>query len=157
MRLEPLYRATFTTPEKWSVELAGPAGTEGQSFLLAEGRCEGRLSGCLRGANYPRRRTDNALVPDFRGVLQTADGAAVLFAWHGYARPGAAGMRELVGSITHVSDDERYRWLNDAMCILTGEVRPRSDGRGSDVDYDVAELVWEPRAQVKGNPGPGEG
>src|SRR5690242_2612110 len=111
MRLEPVYRATFTTPERWSVELAGPAGTEGQSFLIAEGRCEGRLSGRLRGANYPRRRTDNTLVPDFRGVLQTADGAAVLFAWHGYARPGAAGMRELVGSITHVSDDERYRWL----------------------------------------------
>ena len=51
MRLEPLYRATFTTPEAWSVELAGPAGTEGQSFLIAEGRCDGRL----RGANYPRR------------------------------------------------------------------------------------------------------
>lgn len=55
MRLEPLYRATFTTPEAWSVELAGPAGTEGQSFLIAEGRCEGRLPGRLRGANYPRR------------------------------------------------------------------------------------------------------
>ena len=56
MRLEPLYRATFTTPEAWSAELAGPAGTEGQSFLIAEGRCEGRLPGRLRGANYPRRR-----------------------------------------------------------------------------------------------------
>ena len=39
--------------------------------------------------------------------------------------------------------DERYRWLNDAVCTLTGEVRPRSDGSGSDVEYDVAELVWE--------------
>ena len=66
MRLQPLYRATFTTPEAWSAELAGPAGTEGQSFLIAEGRCEGRL----RGANYPRRRTGNALLPDLRGVLQ---------------------------------------------------------------------------------------
>ena len=56
MRLKPLYRARFTTPEAWSVELAGPAGTEGQSFLIAEGRCEGRLSGRLRRANYPRRR-----------------------------------------------------------------------------------------------------
>ena len=79
MRLKPLYRATFTTPEARSVELAGPAGTEGQSFLIAEGRCEGRLPGRRRGANYPRRRTGNALLPDFRGVLQTADGAAVLF------------------------------------------------------------------------------
>jgi len=146
MRLEPLSRATFTTPEAWSVELADPAGTEGQNFLIAEGRCEGRLSGRLRGANYPRRRTDNALVPDFRGVLQTACGAAVLFAWHGYARPAAGGIRELVGSVTHVSDDERYRWLNDVVCTLTGEVRPRSDGSGLDVEYDVAELVWEPLA-----------
>lgn len=127
MRLEPLYRATFTTPEAWSVELAGPAGTERRSFLIAEGR----LSGRLRGANYPRRRTDNALPPDFRGVLQTAGGAAVLLAWRGYARPAAGGMRELVGGVTHVCDDERYRWLNDAVCTLTGEVRPRSDGSGS--------------------------
>jgi len=66
MRLEPLYRATFTTPEAWSVELAGPAGTEGQSFLTAEGHCEGRLPARLRGANYPRRRTDNALLPGLR-------------------------------------------------------------------------------------------
>lgn len=44
------------------------------------------------------------------------------------------------------SDDERYRWLNDVVCTLTGEVPPRSDGSGFDVEYDVAELVWEPLA-----------
>jgi len=55
-------------------------------------------------------------------------------------------MRELVGGVTHVSGDERYRWLNDVVCALTGEVRPRSDGSGSDVEYDVAELLWEPLA-----------
>ena len=36
--------------------------------------------------------------------------------------------------------------LRDVVCTLTGEVRPRSDGSGSDVEYDVAELVWEPLA-----------
>jgi hypothetical protein len=45
-----------------------------------------------------------------------------------------------------MSGDERYRRLNDVVCTLTGEVRPRSDGTGSDVGYDVAELVWEPLA-----------
>lgn len=65
MRLEPLYRATFTTPEAWSVELAGPAGTEGQSFLIAEGHCEGRLSGRLRGANgMARGRATSSLSPE---------------------------------------------------------------------------------------------
>jgi hypothetical protein len=44
MRLEPLYTVTFTTPEAWSVEVDADAGIEGRSFLLAEGRCIGRLS-----------------------------------------------------------------------------------------------------------------
>jgi hypothetical protein len=143
VRLDPLYRATFTTPESWTVELAGAAGTEGQSFIIAEGRSEGRLSARLRGANYPRQRTDGALVPDFRGVLETDDGASLLFAWHGYARPPVEGMRQLVGSITHLTDDERYRGLNDVVCAMTGEVRPH-DGGGFEVVFDVAELVWEP-------------
>lgn len=146
MRLVPLYRMTFTTPEAWSVELVGPAGTEGQSFLIAEGCCEGRLSARLRGANYPRRRTDKALVADFRGVLETDEGVAVLFAWHGYARVGAGGAGEIVGSITHICGDERYRWLNNVVAALTGEIRPRGNGCGFDVVLDVAELVWEPLA-----------
>ena len=43
MRLEPLYRARFSAPQSWSVELSGPHGSEGQDFLLTEGRCEGRV------------------------------------------------------------------------------------------------------------------
>ena len=74
MRLEPLYRATFSTPEHWSVELAGEHGTEGQTFLIAEGRLDGRLSARLRGANFPRRRVDGALTPDFRGVSRRTTG-----------------------------------------------------------------------------------
>jgi hypothetical protein len=91
MRLEPLYRVTFTTPESWSVELEGDTGTEGQSFLIAEGRSEGRLSARYRAANFPRRRTDGTLTPDFRGVFETDDGASILFAWDGYARSGDGG------------------------------------------------------------------
>jgi hypothetical protein len=145
MRLDPLYRATFTTPESWAVELAGADGVEGQHFLIAEGRSEGRLSARMRAANYPRRRTDGTLLPDFRGALETDDGASVLFSWHGYGREGAGGgARELVGAVTHLSDDERYRWLNTAVCALTGEVRPRPGGDGFDVVIDVSEIVWEP-------------
>jgi Protein of unknown function (DUF3237) len=143
MRLEPLYRATFTTPEAWSVDVAG---SEGQLFLIAEGRATGRLSARLRAANYPRRRGDGTLLPDLRGVLETDDGAAVLFAWHGYATPPDGDRRRLVGSVTHVSDDARYRHLNDVVCALTGEVRPRAGGDGFEVVLEVAELVWEPAA-----------
>jgi hypothetical protein len=143
VRLEPLYRATFTTTERWSVDVDGEDGVEGQGFLLVEGRSEGRIAARLRGANYPRRRTDGVQNPDFRGVLETDDGATVLFAWHGYGLAAGDGSRPLVGSITHLTDDPRYRWLNQVVGTLAGEVRPHDDG-SLEVAVEVAELVWEP-------------
>lgn len=143
MRMEPLYRPTWTTPESWSVELEGEAGTEGRSFLIAEGRAEGRLSARFPAANYPHHRVDGTLTPDFRGVLETDDGATVLFAWQGYALSGSNDVRELVGSITQVSDDDRYRWLNDRIGAVVGEIRPLAGG-GSSVTIEVREIVWEP-------------
>jgi hypothetical protein len=135
MRLEPLYRVRFTTPERWSVQLTGSSRSEAQSFLIAEGRCEGRVAGRFRAANFPRTRVDGTLLPDFRGVVETDDGAALLFALRGYFRPATGG---LVGSMTHVTDDERYARLNDAVCAVAGEVGP------GEVVLEVAELVWEP-------------
>jgi Protein of unknown function (DUF3237) len=144
MRLDPLYRASFTTPEAWSVSLQASGGSEGQSFLIAEGRTEGRVNARYRAANFPRRRVDEALVPDFRGVLETDDAATILFAWQGLATMTETGMRRLSGSMTHVTGDDRYAWLNDRVCVLTGEVRPRETGEGFDVLLEVAELIWEP-------------
>jgi uncharacterized protein DUF3237 len=147
MRLEPLYRARFSTPRHWSVDLTGTGGTEGQNFLLTEGRCEGRIAATWRGANYPRRRTDGTVMPDFRGVLETDDGATILFAWHGYGHGAGAGTSRLVGSMTHITDDERYQWLNDAFSAVAGEVQRRPEGKaGLDVVLDVSQLVWEPLA-----------
>jgi hypothetical protein len=136
MRLEPLYRIRWTTPEAWSVDLSD--GAEGQSFFLAEGRCEGRVTGRFRAANFPRSRADGTLLPDFRGVVETDDGAVLMITLRGYLRTEREGRRELVGSATHVSDDKRYAHLNDAVCAVGGEVGP------SGVVVEVAELVWEP-------------
>jgi len=135
MRLEPFYRVRFTTPERWTVELSGESGSEAQSFLVAEGRCEGGISGWFRAANFPRTRVDGTLLPDFRGAVETDDGAALLFTLRGYFRPATGG---LVASMTHVTDDERYARLNDVVCAVVGEVRP------DEAVLDVAELVWEP-------------
>src|SRR5262245_39752364 len=49
MRLEPLYRMVFEYPQGWSVAVGG-GGYESQHLFLAEGHCEGRISGTLRGA-----------------------------------------------------------------------------------------------------------
>ena len=70
-------------------------------------------------------------------ILDTDDCATILFHWEGLARLTPSGMRELLGTMFHVSDDERYRWLNDRVCAVEGEVRPRGDGSGFDVILDV--------------------
>ena len=116
MRLESLYRVRFTTPE---------------------GRCEGLVSGQFRAATSSAARRRRSL-PDFRGVVETDDGGTILLAWHGYLRAGGGRPRQLVGSLTHQSDDERYARLNDTVCAVAGEVRP------DEVVLEVAELVWEP-------------
>jgi hypothetical protein len=143
MRLEPIYTVTFTTPEAWSVEVAEDAGVEGRSFLLAEGRSTGRLSARFRASNSPRKRADGALVPEFRGVLEPDEGGAILFEWQGLAVRSRAGTRRLLGSLVHMTDHPRYRWLNDRVCAVEGEVRPRTDGSGSEVVFEASEMVWE--------------
>ena len=143
MRLEPIYTVTFTTPEAWSVEVAGMGGAEGRSFLLAEGRSTGRLSARFRAANFPRKRADGSLLPEFRGVLEPDDGGAILFEWQGLAVRGVAGTRRLLGSLVHITDHPRYRWLNDRVCAVEGEVRPGTNGSGSEVVFVVSEMVWE--------------
>jgi len=141
--LEPLYRARFTPTDRWSVELGAASATEAQSLLFVEGRCEGQIAGALRASNFPRRRADGVLTPDFRGVVETDDGATILFTWQGYGVTAPDGVNRLVGALTHVSDDERYRWLNTVICAVAGTVEPRAAGPGFDVVLDVSQLVWQ--------------
>jgi hypothetical protein len=60
MRLEPLYRIRFSYPESWAVGLDG--GWQ-QMFFLAEGRCEGLVTGRFRGANFPRKEGADGPLP----------------------------------------------------------------------------------------------
>ena len=52
-----------------------------------------------------------------------------MFEWHGYGRAYPPGRRQIVGAVFHLSDHERYRRLNDVVCVCVGEVR-RPDGSG---------------------------
>lgn len=144
MRLEPLYRIAFTYPEAWEIGLEG--GWE-QHFYLAEGRCEGAISGRFRGANFPRRQgSTGPFRPDFRAVIETDDGATIMFEWHGYGRAYPPGRRQIVGAGFHQTDAEPYRRLNDVVCVCVGEVRAPADPARTapDLVVDVAELIWEP-------------
>jgi len=81
-------------------------------------------------------------------AIKTDDGATVLVESQGYGRAYPAGRRQVVGSLLHLSDDDRYRRLNDVMCVCVGEVRvPAAPAGEPDLVMDVAELVWEPIAQ----------
>src|SRR3712207_3127557 len=126
MRFEPLYTVTFTTPEAWSVEVVADAGIEERSFLLAEGRSTGRLSARYRAANFPRKRADAALMPEFRGLLETDDGATILFEWQGLAVLTDSGMRRLLGSLVrseeHTSELQSRQYL---VCRLLLEKKKR--------------------------------
>jgi hypothetical protein len=144
VRLAPLYRMTFTYPEAWSVGPMTSSDTEAKQLLLADGRCDGRLSGRLRAANHPRRRADGTYCPDFHGVIETDDGAIVLLDLGGYGRAYPVEARQVVGWVTHTTDHDTYRWLNDSVCAVAGEVRATPDGPL--LVLDVHELIWEPLA-----------
>jgi hypothetical protein len=81
--------------------------------------------------------------PTFRAVIETDDGAEIHFDYRGYGRAYPIGRRQIVISATHLSEDERYRWLNDSLSVGVGEVRSQEDGP-TELVVEWAELVWEP-------------
>ena len=149
MQLKPLYTVRFRYPSDWAVELTGPAGKEEQHFFFAEGRCTGTIAGSFRGANHPRRRTDLTFVPDFQGVIETDDGALIMFDYQGYGRAYPKGRRQIVTAAWHTTSHHKYAWLNDAVCVGCGEVRwpdkPPEQVKQVEVELviDFSELIWE--------------
>jgi hypothetical protein len=141
IQLKPLYRVRFSYPEGWGVSFSPPDGNEGQHFFIAEGRAEGRISGTFRGTNHPSRRSDGTYLPNFQGIIQTDDGAEILFDYRGYGRAYPAGRRQIVVVATHVSEDEKYRWLNDCVAVGVGEVRTL-EGGDAQLVIDWAEVLW---------------
>jgi len=146
MELKPLYRVRFTYSEEWSINLPSADRSEGQYYFVAEGRCEGRITGRFHGSNHPRRRGDGTYEPDFQGVINTDDGAVIFFDYRGYGRSYPSNRRQIVITGTHLTEDDRYQWLNDSVSVGVGEVRARP-GQASDLVIDWAELIWEPIAE----------
>lgn len=153
MRLEPLYRAVFRYPDGGhGTVIEGESGSEGHYFFVAEGEVTGRIEGTLQGANHPRSRVDRNALPNVQGAITTMDGATIIFDWQGFARPYPPERRQIVVSGRHTSGDARYAWLNDVVCVGTGEIRPRDASGasrqvvGGKIDFviDVAALIWEP-------------
>ncbi|HLD92846.1 MAG TPA: DUF3237 family protein, partial [Anaerolineales bacterium] len=111
--------------------------------FIATGRCEGRITGKFQGANHPARRSDGTYQPNFQGVIETEDGAEIYFDYRGYGRAYPPSRRQIVISATHLSSHEKYKWLNDTVCVGEGEVRSNPDDP-TELVIDWSELVWEP-------------
>ena len=67
----------------------------------------------------------------------------MLFDYRGYGRAYPVGRRQIVATGTHLSEDERYRWLNDSLSVGVGEVRSQPD-ESTELVVEWANLVWEP-------------
>lgn len=143
MRLEPLYRLTFRYTEEWEVSMGEGPSPAGVFFFIAEGHCSGTVVGRLRAANHPLRRGRWDVPPrsagDHRHRRRGDDHP-------GHARYGRAypvGARQVVVTVTHVSDHPRYARMNDCLSVGCGEVRRLSEDE-TELVIDVSELIWEP-------------
>jgi hypothetical protein len=143
MRLEPLctlaleYDERGGVPDGGFVLVAPYAGGDGSGYGAGHGTVRGeRLNGVAAWSNHPRRRSDGRMLPDAHGVILTDDGARVIFGLCGRTvfRDPDRGEQSLMGWFE--SDDERYLWLNDVVCVAEGEIR--MDTARADIDVYVA-------------------
>lgn len=147
MRLEYLcdFEGVFTSKP---VMVAPYSAREGAGYAEGEGRFTGeRLSGSARWSNFPRRRADGAMLPDMRGVITTPEGAPILFVIEGLTlwvgAPDASVGSQLF-HLTFTAEDERYAWLNNAVCVMEGKLDATiAPGRGNLGAAHIYRLVNE--------------
>jgi hypothetical protein len=125
MRLENLCDMDLGyTTEFFLVQPYG--GEEGTAYGEGDGTVTGkRLSGNVRWSNHPHRRSDGSMLPNTRGVIETPQGAYVIFDLEGrttWSEDGSRGGQNLV--VTFEAEDESYRWLNSVLCVGEGIIDP---------------------------------
>ena len=105
-------------------------GLEGAGYGTGEGTARGpRLNGSVRWSSHPRRRSDGTMQPAGEGLITTDDGALVLFSFSGRTVTLRTETGEKGGQLLHVlfeSADERYAWMNNAICVAEGTIDPGS-------------------------------
>lgn len=144
MRLDPLCELEAAYRESsfgQKFVLMKPYGNEGGSaYGELDGTIQGeKLRGALRLTNHPRRRSDGAMLPDANGLIKTHDDALVLVSMQGRTVPTEAGGRQLL-SVLFETDDERYKWLNNTVCVLEGTFNPKTMSMRAKIYSCVSDL-----------------
>jgi Protein of unknown function (DUF3237) len=99
-------------------------GLDGAGYASGSGRATGpRIEGSVRFSNNPRVRGDGVLLADLAGAIVTGDGARIVFSLHGLGRKDENGRSFSVAlSMTLETDEERYAWVNEALCVAEASV-----------------------------------
>jgi Protein of unknown function (DUF3237) len=143
MRLEPLCALDLHYTSAF--HLARPYGNEsGSGWGIGDGCVTGnQLAGTARWSNQPTRRGDGAMLPNARGVVVTDEGAEVLFDLTGRTvfvdRDGEEVGRQLL-MVQFESEDDRYAWLNNAVCIGEGIISAETLTMHMEVYQCVSEI-----------------
>ena len=101
-------------------------GESGLGWGVGTGTATGdRIRGAVRWSNHPARRGDGAMLPAVRGLIETEDGAEVVFDLTGRTvwvdRDGVSTGRQLLLCLFE-SEDEAYLWLNNSVCVIEGAI-----------------------------------
>ena len=126
MRIEPLadmeliYRNSAFGEKFFLVRPFG--GQEGSGYGEGDGVIKGeRINGTVRWVSHPSHRSDGSVLPYAHGMIKTNDGAYILFTLRGRT-VWAKGMGRQLLSVMFETEDNKYKWLNDAFCVLEGAV-----------------------------------
>ncbi|MBA2559610.1 MAG: DUF3237 family protein [Propionibacteriales bacterium] len=126
--------------------LVRPYGNEsGIGWGIGDGTATGdRLSGDVRWSNQPRRRGDGVMLPNARGVITTGEDAEVFFDLTGRTvfveKDGGTVGRQLLMTLFE-SEDERYAWLNNKVCMTEGAIDPERATSHFEVHICESDLV----------------
>jgi len=129
VRLEPLGELNLTYGER-GFALVRPYGSEeGSGYGTGTGSIAGdRLNGTVSWVNAPHRRSDVVMLPHCHGLIDTEDGATIVFLMEGRTPlTGDAANAQLL-RLSFETDDPRYDWLNTAFVVAEGVIRELEPG-----------------------------
>ena len=81
------------------------------------------------------------LLPLYRVCFTYPEGWGVAL-----SSPSSTDGQHFIASASHLSDHEKYRWLNDGLAVGEGEVRTVSEDH-VELVIDWSEVIWEPIAE----------
>jgi len=123
MRLEHLFDLDLRYEGEYVV-VRPYGGQDGIGYAAGAGRATGpRIEGTVRFSNNPRVRGDGVLLPALDGAIATDDGARIVFSSTGLGKKDERGRKfRALLAMTVESDDERYGWVNDSLCVADATV-----------------------------------